>query len=169
MSDKDVKDPSKRDFLGKVTAAVGGAGAAAACWPFIQSMNPSRDVLAKATTEVDLSEIPEGSAKTVSWQGKPVFVVHRTEEQITKMQDSQGGKDPQADSDRVQKKEWLVLVGVCTHLGCVPNVKAEGWFCPCHGSFYDLSGRVLGGPAPSNLEVPPYKFTEDNKLVIGKA
>ena len=167
MSDGDVKDPTRRDFLGKVTAAVSGAGVAAACWPLVSSMNPSTDVLAKATTDVDLSVIPEGEAKTVAWQGKPVFIVHRSPEQLEAVRNAPEGKDPQPDSERVQKKEWLIVVGICTHLGCVPNMRKEGWFCPCHGSQYDLSGRILRGPAPHNLHVPPYRFVADTKIIIG--
>lgn len=167
MSD-DVKEPGRRDFLGKATIAVGGIGAAAACWPLIGSMNPTVDVLSKATTEVDLLEIPQGKEKTVSWEGKPVFVVHRTPAQITEMQQSQGGKDPQPDEKRVLQKEWLVVVGLCTHLGCVPNRGKEGWLCPCHGSRFDLSGRVISGPAPRNLDLPPYEFVSSGKIVIGR-
>ncbi len=170
MSDDDkVKDPQRRDFLGKATAVVGGAGAAAACWPLVSSMNPATDVLSKATTEVDIGSISKGEAKTIAWQGKPVFIVHRTEDQIRAMNESPGGKDPQPDGQRVIKPEWLVIVGICTHLGCVPNRSATGWSCPCHGSQYDLSGRILKGPAPRNLELPPYQFVTDNKIIIGKA
>ncbi len=170
MSDDDkVQDPQRRDFLGKATAVVGGAGVAASCWPLISSMNPATDVLSKATTEVSLGAIAQGDAKTVSWQGKPVFIVHRTESQIRSMNNSPGGKDPQPDGERVLRPEWLVIVGVCTHLGCVPNRTAEGWTCPCHGSQYDLSGRILKGPAPRNLELPPYQFIADDKIIIGKA
>lgn len=168
MSNNQADDPARRDFLGTVTAVVSGAGVAAACWPFIHSMNPTTDVLAQATTEVDLSQLPVSQAKTVAWQGKPVFIVHRTAEQIAAMDKTQGGKDPQADALRVQRKEWLIVVGICTHLGCVPNMNDTGWFCPCHGSKYDLSGRVVGGPAPRNLEVPPYHFVSDTKIVIGE-
>jgi ubiquinol-cytochrome c reductase iron-sulfur subunit len=169
MSKDSEENKSRRDFLGTITAVVGGAGVAAGTWPIISSMNPSTDILAKSTTEVDLDGLEAGQAKTVSWQGKPVFVVHRTKKQIQAMADSQGGKQPQPDTERVQRSEWLILVGVCTHLGCVPNIKDDGWFCPCHGSVYDLSGRVLKGPAPRNLEVPPYQFVTENKIVIGKA
>lgn len=169
MSDeKNPQDPERRDFLGKTTAIIGGGGVAAACWPLISSMNPATNVLSKATTEVDLDNIAKGQAKTVSWQGKPVFVVHRSEQQITAMNASQGGKDPQVDGERVQRPEWLVVVGVCTHLGCVPNRSDNGWSCPCHGSQYDHSGRILKGPAPRNLELPPYEFLSDSKIIIGK-
>lgn len=171
MSGSDgVDDPGRRNFLGKITTVAGASGAAAACWPFVSSMNPSEDVLAKATTEVDLSGIPPGGEHTVPWQGKPVFIVHRTPEEIKNAQATPGILDPQDDSKRVQRPEWLVVVGICTHLGCVPNRNAEGgWLCPCHGSMYDASGRVIRGPAPKNLEVPAYSFVGDDKIIIGKA
>jgi ubiquinol-cytochrome c reductase iron-sulfur subunit len=163
----DVQDPTRRDFLGTVTAVVAGAGVCAASWPLINSMNPTADIKSRATTEVDLGKILPGESKTVAWQGKPVFIVHRTPEQVAEVAASPGGKDPQPDAERVQKQEWLVVVGICTHLGCVPNKGGEGWVCPCHGSHYDLSGRILRGPAPRNLEVPPYKFLADDKILIG--
>lgn len=167
--DENIKDPDRRDFLGKATAVVGGAGVATACWPFIASMNPATNVLSKASTEVNLSNIPQGETQTVSWQGKPVFIVHRTEEQIRAMNESQGFKDPQEDAKRVIRPEWLVVVGICTHLGCVPARTEKGWSCPCHGSQYDNSGRIIKGPAPRNLETPPYEFVDDDKIIIGKA
>ena len=169
MSGSDtMDDPERRDFLGKITIATGAAGAAAACWPFVSSMNPSTDVLAKATTEVSIADIPPGGEITVPWQGKPVFIVHRTQEQINSVQ-KDTIIDPESDSKRVIKPEWLVVVGICTHLGCVPNRDPEGgWLCPCHGSMYDASGRVVRGPAPKNLEVPVYHFETDTKLIIGK-
>ena len=169
MSDSNVLDNAdRRDFLGKATAAVGAAGAAAACWPFISSMNPSVDTLEKSTTEVDLSGITPGQTQTVSWGGKPVFVVHRTPEQISSVSNSQGGHDPQADTERIKQPQWLVVVGVCTHMGCIPSRNEDGWLCPCHGSVYDNSGRILHGPAPKNLLVPPYKFVANDKIVIGE-
>lgn len=166
--DKDPRDPERRDFLITATGAVAGAGMVTTAWPFINSMNPSRDVLAKSTTEVSLNGIEPGQSTTVEWQGKPVFILHRTDQQISKMNESQGVKDPEADAQRIIKPEWLVVVGLCTHLGCVPSRKKDGWFCPCHGSVYDNSGRILRGPAPKNLEKPPYEFLTDNKIVIGK-
>ena len=159
----------RRNFLIKATAAVGGAGVAAACVPFVASMNPSSDVLAKAETEVDLSDITPGGVRTVAWQGKPVFIVRRTPEEIAAVAATDGVIDPEPDSKRVQKPEWLVVVGVCTHMGCVPNKEGPGWTCHCHGSQYDDSGRVTRGPAPKNLEVPPYRFVAENKIVIGQA
>ena len=169
MSESNVLDNAdRRDFLGIATAAMGVAGAAAASWPFISSMNPSLDTLEKATTEVDLAAIALGQTETVSWGGKPVFVVHRTPEQVVSVKDSQGGHDPQADKDRAKQPEWLVVVGVCTHMGCIPSRNDTGWLCPCHGSVYDNSGRILHGPAPKNLLVPPYKFVSNDKIVIGE-
>mgnify|MGYP003385468408 CR=1 FL=1 len=165
-----VDNPRRRSFLGKITLAAGASGAVVACWPFVSSMNPSEDVLAKSTTEVDLSGIPPGGEHTVAWQGKPVFIVHRTPEQIGKAQATNSTISPEEDSKRVLKPEWLVVVGICTHLGCVPNRNADGgWLCPCHGSMYDGSGRVIRGPAPKNLVVPAYGFAGTDKIIIGKA
>ena len=170
MAESDtLGDSNRRNFLIKVTSVVGGAGAAAVCVPFVASMNPSSDVLAKATTEVDLSGIPEGGVHTVAWQGKPVFIFHRTQQEIKDMAASNGGFDPEPDQERVKRPEWLVVVGICTHLGCVPNKEGPGWTCHCHGSQYDDSGRVVRGPAPHNLAVPPYRFIAADKMVIGEA
>ncbi len=170
MAESDVLDDTgRRGFLIKATSVVGGVGAAAACLPFVSSMNPSSDVLAKASAEVDLSGITPGGMRTVAWQGKPVFILHRTPEQIRAMSASDGGLQPQPDSQRVKQPEWLVVVGVCTHMGCVPNKEDPGWVCHCHGSRYDDSGRVLHGPAPNNLEVPPYRFIAADKIIIGEA
>jgi len=170
MDKSDVLDNAgRRDFLMVATTVVGGAGVAATCVPFVASMNPSSDVLAKAETEVDLSDITQGAMRTVAWQGKPVFILRRTPEQIAAAVASEGGSDPEPDEQRVKKKEWLVVIGVCTHMGCVPNKEAPGFVCHCHGSQYDDSGRILRGPAPKNLEVPPYRFVSENKIVIGQA
>ena len=172
-------DTSKRDFLQLVTLAAAAVGVGAIAWPLIDSMNPSADVLALSATEVDLTPIAAGSAITVLWRGKPIFVRHRTPEEIKAAETVPLADliDPQADSARVQKghDQWLVVVGVCTHLGCVPlgNRPTDprgdwgGWFCPCHGSQYDTSGRVRHGPAPANLPVPPYAFESDSKIKIG--
>lgn len=156
-------------------SAMAGVGAAASLWPFVDSMNPSADVLALASTEVNLSPIAEGQEIKVVWRGKPVFVRHRTAENIEEAQkvDVQDLPDPQTDAERVKegKAQWLVMVGVCTHLGCVPlgNQQGDyhGWFCPCHGSHYDTSGRIRKGPAPKNLLVPEYEFTSDTTIRIG--
>ena len=147
-------------------------GVGAAIWPIINQMNPDSSVKALASIEVDLSSIKEGQETVVLWRGKPVFIRRRTNEQILEAQkvDLKDLKDPEPDSKRVKKAEWLVLIGVCTHLGCVPTFgKGEygGWFCPCHGSVYDVSGRIRKGPAPLNLEVPNYEFVSDTKIKIG--
>ena len=139
---------------------------------FLLSMSASADVLALASLEVDLAKIEAGQTVTVKWRGKPVFIRRRTEGEVEREAavDVASLRDPQADADRAVNPEWMVLVGVCTHLGCVPITGAgeyNGWFCPCHGSHYDVSGRIRKGPAPLNLEVPPYSFPEDGKVLIG--
>jgi len=169
--------PPRRDFLKLATTAMAAIGVGAFAWPFIASMNPSASVLALASTEVDLAPIQVGQAITVMWRGKPVFVRHRTPEDIAAARDVNLAQlpDPQPDSARVQKPEWLVMLGVCTHLGCVPlgqrptDQKGDfgGWFCPCHGSHYDTSGRIRRGPAPRNLEVPEYTFLTETSIRIG--
>ncbi len=168
---------TRRDFLALAATAFAGAGAACALWPFIDSMNPAADTLALSTTDVDISPIAEGMRITVKWRGKPVFIDHRNKEQIDQARSVNLSElpDPAKDEDRAQKAEWLVMVGVCTHLGCIPNGQKQGeprgdfggWFCPCHGSHYDTSGRIRRGPAPRNLDVPPYKFTTDTTVSIG--
>jgi ubiquinol-cytochrome c reductase iron-sulfur subunit len=135
-------------------------------------MNPSADVLALSSTEVDISGIPVGSSLTVVWRGKPVFIRHRTAEEIeaAKAVDVESLRDPQTDAQRAIKPEWLVMVGICTHLGCIPLGEQGdygGWFCPCHGSQYDTSGRIRKGPAPKNMAIPPYKYLSDNVIKIG--
>jgi len=171
------KDEGKRDFLIVSTYAMAGIGAASVAWPLIDQMNPAADTLALASTEVDLSSLEEGQAITVTWRGKPVFVRHRTPEEIklAKEVSLDDMRDPETDEERVTNEKFIVLVGVCTHLGCVPlgqksgDVKGQygGWFCPCHGSHYDHSGRIRKGPAPINLEVPSYEFLSDNIIKIG--
>lgn len=168
---------TRRDFLGIVAWTGLGIGGVAALWPFVNSMNPSADVLALASTTVDISGIDEGMGITVMWRGKPVFVRHRTAEEIAAAEnmDISGLRDPQPDSDRVLQPQWLIIVGVCPHLGCVPggNRPSEprgdwgGWFCPCHGSHFDTSGRIMRGPSPTNMEVPEYVFETDTRVVIG--
>lgn len=165
---------TRRDFLYLATGAVAGVGGLAAVWPLIDQMNPARDVLALASVEVDLSPIAEGQSITVMWRGKPLFVRRRTAAEIEEARQAPLAdlKDPQADSERVKedRPEWLVIVGVCTHLGCVPlGVAGDygGWFCPCHGSHYDTSGRIRKGPAPTNLPVPEYVFLDDSRIVVG--
>ncbi|OUR78568.1 ubiquinol-cytochrome c reductase iron-sulfur subunit [Alphaproteobacteria bacterium 46_93_T64] len=162
----------RRDFLYIATGGIGAVGTAMAIWPFVDQMNPSADVLALSSTEVDLGAIEVGSEITAVWQGKPVFIRHRTADEIKAANsvDLETLPDPQADTDRAVKPEWLIMVGVCTHLGCVPLKESgdfNGWFCPCHGSHYDTSGRIRKGPAPLNLAVPPYSFIDDKTVKIG--
>jgi len=172
-------DTTKRDFLKLVTLASAAVGVGAIAWPLIDSMNPAQDVLALSATEVDLTPIAAGSAITVLWRGKPVFVRHRTPEEIKAAETVPMSDltDPQADQARVKQghDQWLIVIGICTHLGCVPlgNRPTDprgdwgGWFCPCHGSQYDTSGRVRHGPAPANLAIPPYAFETDTKIKLG--
>ena len=162
----------KRDFLIISTYAMAGIGAASVAWPLIDQMNPAADTLALASTEVDLSSLEEGQAITVTWRGKPVFVRHRTPEEIklAKEVSLDEMRHPETDEERVPNEKFIVLVGVCTHLGCVPlDQKGDynGWFCPCHGSHYDTSGRIRKGPAPTNMEIPEYKFVDANTIKIG--
>jgi ubiquinol-cytochrome c reductase iron-sulfur subunit len=168
---------TRRDFLILTAAAFGAVGVGAVAVPFIQSMNPAADTLALSTTEVDLTPVAVGQSITVKWQGAPVFIRHRTAKEIDEAQkvDVAELRDPQADSARVKKAEWLIVKGVCTHLGCIPLGQKptdprgdyDGWFCPCHGSQYDSSGRIRKGPAPRNLFVPPYAFLTDTSIKIG--
>ncbi len=186
-----AEDVNRRDFLvtaGNVFAAVGGA---ALLWPFIQQMNPDSSTQALASTEIDLAPIKEGQAITGLWRGKPVFIRYRTKDEIAKAKaddtaalvDNEARNlalpesDPATDANRVKAghEQWLILVGICTHLGCIPKGQSMGdargdfggWFCPCHGSHYDTSGRIRKGPAPRNLDVPPYTFTSDTMIRIG--
>ena len=162
----------RRDFLFTVTYTIGAVGIGATIWPLIDQMNPDSSVKALATTEVDISGVELGKTITVLWKGKPIFIRRRTQEEIKEASavDLKDLKDPQKDSERAKNPEWLVMVGICTHLGCVPlGNKGEynGWFCPCHGSHYDTSGRVRKGPAPNNLEIPKYEFLDNNTIKIG--
>jgi ubiquinol-cytochrome c reductase iron-sulfur subunit len=180
-------DASRRDFLYIATGAAGAVTAGAAVWPLVDQMNPSADVLALASIEVDIGDIEPGTQITVKWRGKPVFIRRRTEDEITAARsvDLQDLKDPTSqnvnltsdadarDSNRAldESGEWLVMMGVCTHLGCVPLGDGAGefggWFCPCHGSHYDTSGRIRKGPAPLNLEVPIVAFLSDTVIKLG--
>jgi len=156
---------------------MGVVGAAAAIWPLIDSMNPAADVRALSATEVDLGPIEEGQRVTITWRGKPIYIDHRPQKEIeaARSVDLNELPDPQADADRVQRAEWLVVIGICTHLGCLPKGQKVGdprgewggWFCPCHGSHYDTSGRIRKGPAPRNLDLPPYEFLDDTLIRIG--
>tara|TARA_Y100000780_G_scaffold211112_2_gene210297 strand:- start:494202 stop:494717 length:516 start_codon:yes stop_codon:yes gene_type:complete len=171
MAKQDSKTSNRREFLTDLTVTFGAAGAACAAYPFIKSMSPAANVKAQATTTVDISDLEEGMSKTVVWRGKPVFIKYRTPAEITDMKavDVSELRDPQTDEERVKNEKYLVAVAVCTHLGCVPmgGGNYEGWLCPCHGSQFDASGRIRRGPAPTNLEVPPYKFLDDSTIKIG--
>ncbi len=169
-----VKDEKRRKIITNTAYAAAGVGAACALYPFVDSLNPADDVKALASIEVDLSNIKVGEEKKVMWRGKPVFIKRRTKQEIKEAQDVELSelKDPEKDSDRVKKgkEEWLITIGICTHLGCVPiggEGEFNGWFCPCHGSVYDTSARIRKGPAPKNLAVPPYEFLSSNKIKIG--
>ena len=162
----------RRDFLFTVTYTIGAVGIGATIWPLIDQMNPDSSAKALATTEVDVSSVVLGKTITVLWRGKPIFIRRRTKEEIEEASavDLKDLKDPEKDEDRAKDPEWLVMIGVCTHLGCIPlGEKGEynGWFCPCHGSHYDTSGRVRKGPAPNNLEIPKYEFIDNNIIKIG--
>ena len=166
------KKTNRRDFLFTASYTVGAVGLGAVVWPLVHQMNPDKAQQALATTEVDISQIEPGNSITVLWRGKPVFIRRRTQEEIIESQNTKLSelKDPQKDQDRVKKPEWLVMIGVCTHLGCVPlgdKGDYKGWFCPCHGSHYDTSGRIRKGPAPTNLEIPKYEFIDNNTIKIG--
>ncbi len=172
-------DPTKRDFLKLLTGSAAAIGAAALAWPFIDSMNPASDVLALSSVDVDLAPVTDGSGIVVVWRGKPIFVRARTAEEIKTVSEVPMSAliDPEPESARVKAghEKYLVAIGICTHLGCVPlgNKPTDprgdygGYFCPCHGSQYDVSGRVRHGPAPLNLPIPPYAFTSDTKVKIG--
>ncbi len=172
MSDSIHPDMERRDFLYVATGAVGAVGAAFAVWPLIDQMNPDKSVLALASSQIDISPIAVGQSITVKWRGKPVFIRHRTPKEIAEAEKTPLSdlRDPEKDQDRVKKAEWLIMVGICTHLGCVPLGQRgdyDGWFCPCHGSHYDTSGRIRKGPAPKNLAIPPYAFLNQTLLKIG--
>jgi len=172
-------ETTRRDFMMLAAGGMAAVGAGAVAWPFIHSMNPAADVLALASVEVDLAPIQPGQTVKVKWRGVPVFIRHRTEADIKEAQEVNLADlpDPQTDAERVHegKAQWLVMVGVCTHLGCIPLAGAGeynsqsggGWFCPCHGSHYDTAGRIRKGPAPKNLAVPEYTFLSDNRIKIG--
>lgn len=168
---------NRRDFLYLVAGAMGAVGTATVLWPLIDSMNPAADVRALSTVEFDLAPIEVGQRITAVWRGKPVFIDRRAPEQIAMAEadDTADLIDPEPDSVRTKRPEWLIVIGVCTHLGCIPLGQRtgdplgewSGWFCPCHGSHYDTSGRIRKGPAPRNLIVPPYQFVEDLLVRVG--
>ena len=191
MADTDTSEPTRRDFLFVATAGLGVVAAGSVAWPLIDQMNPDATVAALASIDVDVSGIEQGQAITVQWRGKPVFIRRRTPEEIeaaravsldelpdpTAFNPMAPADAPATDENRAAPgmEEWLVLIGVCTHLGCVPkgqsigDTRGEygGWFCPCHGSHYDTAGRIRKGPAPRNLEVPPFEFTGETSVRIG--
>jgi len=173
-------DPSRRDFIHVAAVAAAAGGVAAIAWPFIDQMNPSADTLALSSIEYDVAKVPLGQQVTVLYRKQPLFVRHRTPKEIAlaAADDHASLRDPATDASRVKpgKSEWLILIGVCTHLGCTPNFdggdvvpdqRYGGWFCPCHGSVYDTSGRIRKGPAPKNLAVPDYKFETGTKIKVG--
>lgn len=177
-----TSEPNRRDFMTLATIGMGAIGGAAALWPFLSSLNPSADTLAVSSTEVDVSSLEVGQSLTTLWRKSPVFIRRRTAAEIeaaraVDMADLKDQVEDPKDDDRVVdgKAEWLVLVGVCTHLGCTPSGQKVtddrgefgGWYCPCHGSHYDTSGRIRRGPAPTNLPVPPSTFIDDNTIKIG--
>ena len=185
MSTMEHAEGTRRDFLYIATGAVGAVGAALTAWPFIHQMNPDASVRALATVEIDLAPIAEGQSVTIKWRGNPVFIRHRTAKEIEEAKAvtladlpdpiarnaNMPEGAPATDENRVVGKEqFLVMMGVCTHLGCVPLGDAgdyDGWFCPCHGSHYDTAGRIRKGPAPQNLPVPKYSYSSDTKILIG--
>jgi ubiquinol-cytochrome c reductase iron-sulfur subunit len=187
VSATETTDPNRRDFLYIATGMAGAVGAGAVAWPFIDNMRPDASTLALSTIEVDISGIEPGMSITAKWRGQPVFIRNRTEAEIEAAREVplDDLKDPVArnaniaadapatDIDRSAgegKENWLVMVGVCTHLGCIPLGQAGdfgGWFCPCHGSHYDTAGRIRKGPAPENLAIPTFTFTSDTTIEIG--
>ena len=186
MSHAEDHEGTRRDFLYYATAGAGAVTAGAAVWPLVNQMNPSADVLALSSIRVDVSSLEPGTQLTVKWLGKPVFIRRRTEEEITAAREvnlddlpdnSAENANIRPDADGADENralddtgEWLVMMGVCTHLGCVPLGDAGdfgGWFCPCHGSHYDTSGRIRKGPAPTNLPVPPAEFVDETTIKLG--
>jgi ubiquinol-cytochrome c reductase iron-sulfur subunit len=167
--------PTRRDFLFVATGAAAAVGGLATLWPFVSQMNPDASTIAAgAPIEVDLSPIADGQDIKVFWRGKPIYISHRTKKQIEEVRAVPVNSLPDPATDQSRTKEghdqWLVVIGICTHLGCIPIAHEgnyDGFFCPCHGSQYDASGRIRQGPAPLNLAVPPYQFVSDSKIQIG--
>ncbi|MEN3793393.1 ubiquinol-cytochrome c reductase iron-sulfur subunit [Fulvimarina sp. MAC3] len=186
MSVNESAEPNRRDFLYIATGAVGAVGAAAVVWPFIDQMNPDAATLALASINVDVSQVAEGQSITAKWRGKPIFIRQRTAQEVeeakatalSELKDpiarnaNLPGDAPATDENRaaLDKEAWLVMVGVCTHLGCIPLGQSgnyDGYFCPCHGSHYDTAGRIRSGPAPQNMAIPPFSFSDDTTITIG--
>jgi ubiquinol-cytochrome c reductase iron-sulfur subunit len=191
LASHSAEEPNRRDFIVILAQAFAGVGAAVALWPFIHQMNPDASTQALASIEVDLAPVKEGQSITVSWRGKPVFIRNRTADEVkaakavnlSDLKDSLArneglfdrAKATDANRTKQGKENWLVLIGICTHLGCIPKGQSMGdakgdyggWFCPCHGSHYDTAGRIRLGPAPQNLWVPPYEFVSDTMIKIG--
>jgi len=182
------EEHTRRDFLYIATGAVAAVGVGGVAWPFIDQMNPDASATALASIEVDVASLGVGDSVTVMWRGKPIFIRRRTEAEIAEAKETPlsdlpdqearnpniGGQDDESATDTNRaapgKEEWLVMIGICTHLGCVPLGEQGdygGWFCPCHGSHYDTAGRIRKGPAPENLAIPPYTFASDTQIVIG--
>ena len=170
---EDMEDQvTRREFLYLATGSFAVVGVASIAWPLIHQMNPDASALALSSIEVDLSSVEIGQSLIVQWRGRPVFIRRRTLSEIAEADSVflDDLPDPETDDHRVEKPEWLIMIGVCTHLGCVPLGESgdfNGWFCPCHGSHYDTSGRVRKGPAPKNLVIPPYRFVHDTRIKIG--
>jgi len=178
MAPRSTGAGNRRDFLFVATSATGAVATGAAIWPLVNSMNPSAEVLALSVVELDLADVPLGARITAKWHGRPIFVDHRTPERIEMARADDNDPtliDPAPDAERAERPEWLVVIGVCTHLGCIPLGQASGdplgnwggWFCPCHGSHYDTAGRIRKGPAPRNLDLPPYSWASASLLLIG--
>jgi ubiquinol-cytochrome c reductase iron-sulfur subunit len=170
-----AEHPTRRDFLFVATGAFAAVGGVASLWPFISQMNPdAATIAAGAPIEVDLAPIAEGQDIKVFWRGKPIYIMNRTKKQVEEARSVavDSLRDPESDQARVKEghDNWLVVIGICTHLGCIPIAHEgnyDGFFCPCHGPQYDSSGRIRQGPAPANLPVPPYQFVSDTKIQIG--
>lgn len=178
VTDESV-DGEKRDFIFLMTGAVAAAGAASLVWPFVAQMGKAADTLAAGSIEIDVTKVEEGGQLKTLWRGKPVFVRHRTAAEIAAAEavDVDALPDPESDDARLVagvdgkiNPKYLVMIGVCTHFGCVPVGEAgeyDGWYCPCHGSHYDTSGRIRKGPAPLNMAIPPYSYISDNVIKVG--
>jgi len=177
VAQSETVDETRRDFLFVATGAMAVVGAGAIAWPLIDQMNPDASVLSLSSIDVDFEAVEVGQAITVMWRGKPIFIRHRTAEEIRQAEETplEALPDPETDMARIERAQWLIVIGICTHLGCIPKGQSigdergeyGGWFCPCHGSHYDTAGRIRKGPAPKNLYLPPYVFLTDTSIKIG--